>query len=302
MNSPLRLKDRKIAARWTFGFALAIFVHRFFTHSLLSQMQAPPLRYVSFDYTYWLYQATGIPKFIVQSHTGALIFDIILLFSTLYCCVTGATKRLPMFVAALGWTLYALSYNAYSYHHNVTMIGITVLPWAFMATKPETFALTWRGFRYFCLFIYADAFINKAFIGRNLFDPSMGTEIIKTNQSLYMVAHPDSTLTACYSFFITHPLLSYIGFCAMVAMQGAMIIGFFTRRFDAILFWLPFVFHTMTLLFVDVFFYEVLILNLTLLPLAGSQDQGQIRSLQQPDISDLPSPITPENNQIITQR
>jgi hypothetical protein len=101
----------------------------------------------------------------------------------------------------------------------------------------------------------------------------MGVEIIRTNQAEFMLHNPASTLTAVYSFFITHPGLSYIGFVGMVLLQGSMAVGFFTKKWDKYLFFVPILFHLINYLFVDVFFFELLILNLTLLPFRASPDR-----------------------------
>jgi hypothetical protein len=87
---------------------------------------------------------------------------------------------------------------------------------------------------------------------------------------LFMVQHPDSIFTILYSWVISHPSVAYLGFLIMILMQGCMIIGFFTKRCDRWLFWIPIIFHTVNLLFIDVFFYELLILDLTLLPFSRS--------------------------------
>jgi hypothetical protein len=112
----------------------------------------------------------------------------------------------------------------------------------------------------------------------------MGVEIIKTNQAPFMLQNPASVLTHVYSFFITHPGLSYAGFVGMVLLQGSMIIGFFTKKWDRLLFIVPILFHLINYFFVDVSFWELLVLNLTLLPFLSPPDNGIERNpiLQMP--------------------
>jgi hypothetical protein len=268
MNWTAPVLNRHRAARWTFGFALAIFFYRLLTHSLVHQLQQPVLFNVEFDYTYWLYHATGVAALLTGNSGIARVFDVLLLSSTLYCWTTAGRHIWAVLLCAISWTLYGLTYNSYSCHHNVAIVGVMVLPYAFLAQKEKTFRLTWEGMRYFCLYIYADAFIHKALIGHGLFFAPNGAEFIKTNQALFMLRHPDSCFTRLYTLFITHPLLAYAGLLCMVLLQGSMLTGFFTRKYDRQLFWIPFIFHTVNLLFIDVFFYELLILNLTLLPVS----------------------------------
>jgi hypothetical protein len=264
-NLPILNRDR--AARWTFGFAFFVFVYRLLTYSLVHQMQQPVLYETDFDYTYWLYHATGIPRLLAGNKAIAWIFDLLLLFFTSYAWVTAGRRRWVVLGCAIGWTLYGLTYNSYSHHHNISIIGMMVLPYAFLVQKEKKFRLLWEGCRYFYLYIFADAFIQKALIRHSLFFLPNGAEFIKTNQALYMVQHPDSLLTGLYAWVIIHPMAAYTGMLTMVLLQGCMIVGFFTRKWDRWLFWIPILFHTVNLLFVDVFFYELLILNLTLLPI-----------------------------------
>jgi hypothetical protein len=134
--------------------------------------------------------------------------------------------------------------------------------------------MVWQGARYFCLYLYADAFIYKALIARNLYYFPMGAEIIKTNQAAFMLNSPASALSPVYSYFITHPALAYACFAGMVLLEGSMLVGFFTKRWGRFLFFVPILFHAIDYFFVDVFFGDLLILNLTLLPYQASIVSG----------------------------
>gem|GEM_PF-623857 len=308
MNRPVL--NRQKAARWTFGLALVLYIHRFFTHSLVHQMHQPLLFEADFDYTYWLYQASGFAGIFVKTPVGAWIFDAVLGLSTLACWLTRARQRWLVMVSAISWSLYGLTYNSYSCHHNVTMIGIMVLPYAFLARGEKAFGLGWDGFRYFCCYAYADAFVNKAFLGRNIFFLPNGSEFIKTNQAVYMLDHPGAWLTGMYTWFITHPVLAYAGFLSMVLLQGLMVVGFFTKKWDRYLFFIPILFHTINWIFVDVLFYELLILNLTLLPLkergAGqplqhAADRSPVGGADKKDIAQRPLVKFSEHPQVIAK-
>lgn len=258
--------DREKAARLTFGFALIILVHRYLDHALVHQMLQPPLFITGFDYTYWIYRLVRFPAIFVENHTGAVVFDLILIISTVWSTVTAANNRIITGICALGWTLYGITYNSYVCHFTLAITGAMFLPYVFLAKSAGNFSLAWEGARYYCLYFYTDAFIHKAVIGRNFYYFPMGSEIIKTNQAQYLIQNPHGVLATIYSFFISHPGLSYVGFVGMVILQGSMVIGFFTKRYDRYLFFVPIVFHLVNYLFVDVLFFELLILNITLLP------------------------------------
>lgn len=219
--------DRNQAARWVFGSALAIFAYRYFTHSLVHQLQQPLLSKSDFDYAYWFYHFIHFPEVFVKNRMGAIFFDGALLVSTIACFINMGRNREVVLLCALSWSFYGLTYNSYSYYHSHALIGIMVLPYAFLAKEEDNFKLAWDGFRYFCLYIYADAFFLKVLAGPPVFSFPAGLEII---------------------------------------LQGCMLVGFFTRRWDRVLFFLPILLLSMTYFFDDAFYFELLILNLTLLP------------------------------------
>jgi hypothetical protein len=259
--------DRNKAARLTFGSSLIILLYRYLTHSLIHQLQQPVLFDSEFDYVYWLYQFSRFPTFIVQSKLGAYVFDLVLFLSSAYCFFTQARNRLSVIVCACSWFLYGLSYNAFVYHHSYAIVGMMLLPFAFFVRDQKNFLLVWEAARYFCLYIYVDAFFFKTVIGRDFFYFPSGAEFIKTNQSAYMLQNPETHLTAFYAFLLSHPGLSYTGFVIMVLLQGSMAIGFFTKKLDRYLFFVPILFHLINYLIIDVFFFELLVLNITLIPL-----------------------------------
>jgi len=263
--------DRQKAARLTFAFALLILADRYRTDTLVHQLQHPVIFVTDFDYTYWIYRFIRFPGIFVQNRTGAIIFDGVLVISTVWNLFTAANNRVMVLICALTWTLYGITYNSYACHFMHNISGIMLLPYVFLAKKEDDFRMFWEAARYFCLFVYADAFLYKAVLARNLYYFPMGVEIIKTNQAQFMLQNPASALTRFYACFITHPGLSYMGFVGMVMLQGSMIVGFFTKKWDKFLFFVPILFHAINYLFVDVFFFELLILNLTLLPIRAAR-------------------------------
>jgi hypothetical protein len=270
------LLDREKAARLTFGFATLVLVYRYGEWSLVHQLRQPLLFDSGFDYTYWIYQYLRLPGLFVGNKPGALLFDLLLFTSTLFNLITAAKSRVAVLVCALAWTLYSITFDSYVCHFNQNLNGLVLLPFAFLAKKEEDFRMVWEGARYFCLYIYVDAFIHKASIGGNLFYFPEGVEIIKTNQAQFLLQNPGSALVPVYSWFITHSGISYAGFVTMVMLQGIMGVGFFTKKWDKYLFFVPILFHLVNYFFVDVFFFELLVLNLTLLPLLPPQPPGEV--------------------------
>ncbi|MBK7883147.1 MAG: hypothetical protein IPJ81_04590 [Chitinophagaceae bacterium] len=257
--------NRTHFARYTYGFALLIIIYRFFSFALVHQLQTPVLFENSLDYTYWLFHYLKIPQLLLYNKTTSILFDTWLFLSTLYCFIYAARYKLIVLLNAISWSCYAIFYNSFSCHHNYTIIGVMILPYAFMVKNEIKFNLVWGFYRDLNLYILADAFIFKAFINKNIFYTRIGSEIIKPNQSIYLLQTPGTWLTKIYSFFIQHPHLAYTGFILMVFMQMLCLIGFFTKKYDKYLFYIVIIFHVINYFFVDVMFLELLILNVTLL-------------------------------------
>jgi hypothetical protein len=87
----------------------------------------------------------------------------------------------------------------------------------------------------------------------------MGINSLKANMVEYMYYFPDSVWSRLYEFFVTHSFLMNLGTILIFLLEAAMVIGFFTKRFDSIILFFPIIIHGATYLFADVFFFDILI-------------------------------------------
>ena len=145
------------------------------------------------------------------------------------------------------------------------MVGILIITIPFWFRNNKSFSLLWEGVRYFTVFIYFSAFLWKLLRG-SVFHPGQGLGIFLNGGGSNLIYNPDSLFGGWYAYAVSHPSFAQWVMLAGVAMEAIFIIGFFTRRFDLALFVIPFLFHTITWIFLDVFFFELLILNLAFLP------------------------------------
>jgi hypothetical protein len=68
-------------------------------------------------------------------------------------------------------------------------------------------------------------------------------------------------MAAVFRWFIQHPWLVNAGALLVYLLEGTMVIGLFTKRYDRWLGWLPVVIALVNYFFVDVFIFELLVLN-----------------------------------------
>ena len=252
---------KKRMVKLVFTFILISFIFRYYNHALLHQMLQPVVFKVNSDLTYWVYHIVGFAKFIAQNKTAATIFDCLLIG---LCIVTIIRpQRITIIAFSILYPIYLLSYNSFVTHHYGNLIGILFITFAFWSKKEITFKFLWEALRYYTLFIYSMAFVYKVFINVSVFNITQPLTILKDNLVLYLYQNPDTFFANCLYWFINNPLVLYVGYIFCISMQGCMIAGFFTKKFDRILFFLPILFHSSTYFFVDVFYFELLILNFT---------------------------------------
>lgn len=254
---------RENMVRCVFSFILASFIFRYYNHVMLYQMLQPVIYKTNADLAYWAYHISGVKQIIVQSRFGSLLFDC-LLTGLCIACIIFPRQRFTLIVFSILYPCYFLSYNAYVTHHTGTMNGILLITFAFWAVKETNFRLLWNALRYYTLAIYCMAFFWKTIVGVSVFHASQAQAIVQPNLALYLFQNPATFTADCMRWCLQHPLVLYLGYCCCILAQATMAIGFFTKKYDRLLFILPICFHLSTYFFVDVCYFELLILNFTL--------------------------------------
>lgn len=247
--------QRKFFARAVFGFALLSLCFRLVLQATPGFWLKPPLFELIYDYTYWLFQLSGLRNLLVEQHWAAVLFNI-LLFCTCVLCVALPLKNVFPAVFFFLFLIYALSYNSVIVHHAHPLSMLTIASLPFVVRSPKLWHLLWQGFRYYVCFVYVASFLWKA-RGGSLWYPLMGEGALKSNLAAYLYLYPDSFLSGTYQWLLTHPVFLQWGTVLIFSLEGLMIIGFFTRRWDKLLLWLPIFIHGATYFFADVFFMEM---------------------------------------------
>lgn len=227
-------------------------------YALPHQFLSPPLFGLGLEMPFRVYKFLHLDVLLVYSPTGSVLFTIALFAFTILCLVFPEKYFLfPIF--SLLFYLYFLSYDTYMIlhiHALAAMVWMTIPLWV---KKNESRWLLWDGLRYYACFIYVVSFIYKI-IGNSLFVWENGVNSVKVNLAYYLYQFPDTIATKIISFSIAHPVILNAGHLVIMLAEGLMIIGFFTKKFDRWLLWVPVLVHGSTYLFSDVYFIEFLVL------------------------------------------
>ncbi len=276
--------QRTVLTRLLTGYTLLFFVLRFFEHVTPSGLLGPPLFTTGLDLTYWAYRLLHLPQLLMMNHSGAVLFDLLVALSGVLALLFPLRRKWIIGFSIL-IALYAIGFNSAAMIHTVTVDGLFLVFLPFWFRDSERFSLAWQGIRYYACYLYFSAFIWKVFIGNAFFYWGQGAGSFKLNLVDYLYYHPDTLLSGFYRWFLRHEWALNGGHVLTILLEGAMGIGFFTRKFDRALFWIPVLIHIITYFFADVFIFELLVLNFAFLNGAQLAAIGQKFKLYLPNRS-----------------
>lgn len=270
MNKSQRITITRLVA----SYCLLLLVLRYLEYVTPSRLQGPPLFNLHLDITYWLYRLVNIPALIVYSKAGSILFDSILFFSGLMV-VLYPLRKIWVILFTIFVSLYAITFNAFVMHHGAQMNGLFIVFLPFLVTSHEKAGQLWDGVRYYACFVYFTSFLWKTWWGNSFFNWNNGVNSFKLNLYEYIYHNPDTWLCAVYKWAIRHDWFLNAGNMLVVLLEGLMVIGFFTKKYDRVLIWLPIFIHLATYFFADVFFLELLVLDFSFLSLRQLTFIGQ---------------------------
>ena len=254
--------NRDLLCRIVFSMILIHLIFSLFASTLVHQLQSPTLKFAYVDPTFWLMHLLQIPELVSSNYYIALVFDV----SLFVCCIAALFFPKNKLVIALFIILYFVYYiifNSFGTHHTHALIPVLISPVPFLFSK-KSFLFSWEALRYFLLFSYSAAFFWKLFRFSWL-NSNQGILIIKKNMTPYLYFNPDTFLAKIYFWFLDNPTFTHVIFITGFIMEGLFIIGFFTKKYDKLLFSISVILPVGFWFFADALFFEQLILSLTLL-------------------------------------
>ncbi|MBL7939394.1 MAG: hypothetical protein JNL43_08545 [Flavobacteriales bacterium] len=279
MNAVFSAEQRKVLLRIYFGWILLALLWRWMDVSMLSQLEAPVLGNVYKDLTFWLFQLLGIQEGLT-AHSGiALVFDIILTASVVLALARPNGVWYPR-IYCTAILFYFVTHTTYANHHYRPIIGLLFagIPFAFRSL--DRFGWSFQALRYYVLFLYTSAGLYKVFRGSWLNMDQM-TNIIENTQLELLLMHGDGWHAQLFTWLLINEPVGWALFFVCTMMETIFIIGFFTRRWDVALFCAAITLHIGFYFTMGFFAFELIVLDLTLLPWArmlaraGTDPQGR---------------------------
>lgn len=227
------------------------------------QFLDPPLFSLSLEMTFRAYKFFHIPDILVHSPIFSFIFSLSLIVTS-FLGILFPRKNWLIILFSILYFLYFISYNTFviiHVHPLSMMVWITIPFWA---SKAENKLFLWEAMRYYAIFIYAVSFILKL-TGGAFFAWQNGINSMKWNLAEYLYYFPDTLTSSVIRFSVTHPFFVNLGHVIILLLEGIMAIGFFTKKYDRWLLWIPVIIHLSTYLYSDVFFVEMLVVVLLFL-------------------------------------
>lgn len=259
-------KDFRTEYRWkawaVMSVALLILLYRWAGDALFGQMKQPPFLFEQSETLYHWLMLSGLPQQVTSNPVSAVAIDILLFGLPLLFAFT--LRRLFAILFTLLVVFYFMTFNLITGHHYHSLAGLIVMTIPFWFQKEEKFVLTWELARYYLLYVFASAAFWKITRGSAFYEPQLA-EILKSQQLELFLQQPDSLHAQFIQYLISNAQVAHTLLLANVVLQGSFVIGFFTKRWDGILFALAVLFCIANYYVMSIFSFELLILNLTLL-------------------------------------
>jgi len=263
MLAPATYFPREFMARAVFTWLFLVLVYFFVNNSLLSQMQQPVLIYPGSDNSFWLLHILYIPQFLLRNHAAALVFDIILTCSCLICIFVPQQKFFTWVTVIGVWLLYVCFCTAAGKHY--AQVGYLLAPLPFLALRASRFDLLWNGFRYWVCFLYASAGFYKLYYGGFLYDQNM-SQLLWQGNADWFIFNKSGFQYDAIRYGIEHPVVSQWMFRLATLADLALLLGFFTKRFDGWLLGILVLFHSLNFFFLHISFVEQSLIFAAFLP------------------------------------
>lgn len=262
MSTSATYYPRNFMARAIFAWLFLVLVYFFFTHTLVSQMQQPVLVYPGSDNTFWLFHLLHIPQYLLQHYWAALFFDVVLTTSCLVCIFVPG-QRLFTWITVIGtWILYVCYCTAAGKHY--AQIGYLITPIAFLALRPQRFQFTWELVRYWVCFLYVSAGIYKIWYGGFAAADNMSNIVAQTHAD-WLPLVQDGWRSQAAQWLIEHPASQWF-YRLVTVIDLALIVGFFTKKYDKWLVLGLIAFHVGNYLLLQISFVEQSLIFAPLLP------------------------------------
>lgn len=256
------IKQYRLKAFFVFGVALLILLNRLWASSLFTGMKHPVFLFQQNEWAYQLFLQINIHQTITGHFLVALLFDLALFTTPALFIITLKRAYAIAFSGLL--LIYFFTFNLVTGHHYHGLIAAIVITLPFWTSKEQHFNLLWQAARYYWLYIFVSAALWKILRG-SIFYTEQLSNILQAQQLHLLLQKPDSPHAQMVQYLIANNTTAHAVLIINVLVQLSFLIGFFTKKFDHLLFALAFIFCLANYFVMSIVSVELLILNLTLL-------------------------------------
>lgn len=255
--------NRQLFASASFGLLLIIFIYRYFSNSLLHQLQHPVLIFPGIDNTYWLLHYLDIPHYLTRRNAGAIAFDVILFGLVLACAFRSRQRLFPALLLVFLWT-YLIVFNTFSGHHYY-QVGFLFIAIPFLSRENKNYAVLYDAVRYLFCFLYFSSGMYKLFRGA-IFNPDQMQSILMNDNASSIFHNPTGWHSDLVLYLIEHKHLSQGLFIFATILEISLLIGFFTKKYDGWLLCGLIAFHIGNYMMTGIPFLEQAVIFLVFIP------------------------------------
>jgi hypothetical protein len=235
-------------------FILSFYLFRWYSHLLPYHYSGATMVRINYNLYMHLYRLLEFDYIITHSKIVAIVFTLLLFFVPIVLFIKINSKFWSILFIILNF-VYNLIYTTHINYALHYLEGFVILSLIFLTYTNVKFNLVWQGLRLFICLTYFIAFVWK-FVNGAFFQIDYGEAVFKKNLATYMFLNPDSYMTSIYYYFLQHPLLLNLGTYVCFLMEGVLIIGLFTKKYDKYLIINILLLHHLLYLFVDTLFIE----------------------------------------------
>lgn len=255
--------NRNQLTRLVFLCYLFILISKYFGFALLGQQPQINLFYPGVNLTYWGFLLTHLDIFILQHDYISWIINISLFVSCIILIIKPRFFQAAIVFTICLWIYQLLYYRMVSYLPFEIGYLFPCIP--FMFKQELKFRLSFEAGRYFLCGLYGLAAIFKIKNG-GLFDLTHMSDSLKITIHDYVLQNPSGLRSELMTWLISQHVFSYCLYLIVIILEGTFLIGFFTKKYDWLLFLCFLIFHSGNAYLMELAFTKQFIVLIFFLP------------------------------------
>ncbi len=269
--------SEKTFAKLFFGYFILLLFYRLHSSAFLIYAFGQPMKGPDVDYAYWLSCSIGFPHFIITQFWACVLVDIGVMVFVFACFFESKYRSFFGLALLLFYFTQRMTLETYSCAHvkSTSAIFIALIPFCFQ--KKNNFLLSMEFARYFLIYILVMSAYSKINNGL-LFNPSNFANILINQHSDLATLNPTHYCYSIAKILIQHPIYAALSYVLLFCTQAIFIIGFFTKKYDRILFICLLIFSTLTYFVMRIYNFDIVVLGLSLLYFKSTASKDIIKN------------------------